>query len=122
MTHGCISGPGHGPRWESKCGSDLRIQHGLGELTGASYGRVVAFYTRSRSLLAFNESLVEEVMKEKESKSYLSASQKKSLGSERDAIAPDLKDAFEEAFKVWRQTWFSGGLAVNFEPAFKGGR
>src|SRR4051794_36839723 len=39
MTHGCVSGPGHGPRWESKCGGDLRIQHALGELTGASYGR-----------------------------------------------------------------------------------
>jgi hypothetical protein len=25
MTHGSISGPGHGPRWESKCGPDLRI-------------------------------------------------------------------------------------------------
>src|SRR4051794_15423465 len=36
MTHGCISGPGHGPRWESKCGADLRIQHGLNELAGAS--------------------------------------------------------------------------------------
>jgi hypothetical protein len=25
MTHGSISGSGHGPRWESKCGQDLRI-------------------------------------------------------------------------------------------------
>jgi hypothetical protein len=44
MTHGSVSGPGHGPRWESKCGGDLRIQHGLTELAGSSYGRVVAFY------------------------------------------------------------------------------
>jgi hypothetical protein len=29
MTHGSISSLGHGPRWESKCGGDLRIQHGL---------------------------------------------------------------------------------------------
>ncbi len=43
ITHGCISGPDHGPRWESKCGSDLRIQHGLNELVGDSYGRVVQF-------------------------------------------------------------------------------
>src|SRR5947209_9451888 len=31
MTHGSVTGPGHGPRWESKCGGDLRIQPGLGE-------------------------------------------------------------------------------------------
>jgi hypothetical protein len=49
MTHGCVSGPSHGSRWESKCGSDLRIQHGLNELVGASYGRVVAFYVNSSS-------------------------------------------------------------------------
>jgi hypothetical protein len=116
MTHGCISGPGHGPRWESKCGGDLRIQHALGELTGASYGRVVAFYTRSRSLLALNESIVEEAMKEKDQKSYLSGPQKKALGAEREAVDPDLRRAFEEAFAAWKQTWFSGGLAVNSNP------
>src|SRR5438105_2959308 len=44
MMHGSISGSGHGPRWESKCGSDLRIQHGLSELEGSSYGRVLGFY------------------------------------------------------------------------------
>ena len=38
MTHGSVSGPGHGPRWESKCGGDLRIQHGLNELAGSTYG------------------------------------------------------------------------------------
>ena len=116
MTHGCISGPGHGPRWESKCGGDLRIQHALGELTGASYGRVVAFYTRSRSLLALNESIVEEVVKEKDQKSYLTGTQKKALGAEREAVDADLKKAFEEAFNAWKQTWFSGGLAVNSNP------
>src|SRR5688572_11212891 len=37
MTHGSVSGSGHGPRWEPKCGADLRIQHGLAELVGSSY-------------------------------------------------------------------------------------
>jgi hypothetical protein len=55
-------------------------------------------------------------MKEKESKSYLSASQKKALSAEREAIAADLKDAFEKAFKAWKQSWFRGGLAVNSNP------
>ncbi len=116
MTHGCISGPGHGSRWESKCGGDLRIQHALGELTGASYGRVVAFYARSRLLPALNESIVEENVKEKEQRSYLSGPQKKALGAEREAIDPELRGAFEEAFDAWKQSWFSGGLAINSNP------
>src|SRR5260370_11090895 len=48
MTHGSISGPGHGTRWESKCGQWLRIQHGLGEMQGGVlYGNVLGFYARS---------------------------------------------------------------------------
>jgi hypothetical protein len=116
MTHGCISGPGHGPRWESKCGGDLRIQHALGELIGASYGRVVAFYTRSRSQRAPKELKLEEAVKEKDQKSYLTAPQKKTLRAERDAVDPDLRMAFEEAFGAWKQTWFLGGLAINSNP------
>lgn len=116
MTHGCISGPGHGPRWESKCGGDLRIQHALGELTGASYGRVAAFYTRSRSLSARNESMREEAVKEKEPKSYLSAPQRKALGAEKEAVDRDLRRAFEDAFGAWKRTWFRGGLAINSDP------
>ena len=116
MTHGCISGLGHGPRWESKCGGDLRIQHALGELSGASYGRVVAFYTRRRSLLALNEAIVEEAVKEKEPKSYLSAQQKKALSAEREAVDPEIRRSFEGAFRAWKQTWLSGGLAINSNP------
>jgi hypothetical protein len=116
MTHGSISGPGHGPRWESKCGGDLRIQHALGELSGSSYGRVTAFYTRSRLLSAVNEPLVEGIVNEKASKSYLSAHQKKQLFAEREAIAAELRDRFEAAFAAWKPTWFSGGLAINSNP------
>src|SRR5438270_757745 len=49
-------------------------------------------------------------------KSNLSASRKKSLGAEREAVAPELRKAFEEAFDAWKQTWFSGGLAINSNP------
>lgn len=82
MTHGSVSGPGHGPRWESKCGNDLRIQHGLAELVGSTYGRVVAFYRRGHALLAANESILEEVMKEKTVKSYMSAAQRKAMAED----------------------------------------
>lgn len=45
-THGSISGPGHGPRWESKCGEDLRIEHGRDELESDIYGKIVKYYTK----------------------------------------------------------------------------
>ena len=46
MTHGSISGDGHGPRWESKCGAWLRIQHGLAEMEGGNtYGNVQGYYS-----------------------------------------------------------------------------
>lgn len=95
---------------------DLRIQHALGELTGASYGRVVAFYTRSRSQQDLSASIVEEIVKEKEPRSYLSGPQKKTLVAEREAIDPELRMSFETAFEAWKQTWFGGGLAINSNP------
>ena len=76
LTHGSVSGPGHGPRWESKCGGDLRIQHGLNELVASSYGRVLAFYRRSGTLAAVFEAAREEIVTEKIAKSYLSASRR----------------------------------------------
>lgn len=116
MTHGSISGPGHGSRWESKCGPDLRIQHGLNELVGGSYGRVVAFYRKSRPLGAAFAPLLEEMMQEKLSKSYLTATQKKILRDQRSAVPSEVQTAFDAAFTAWQGTWFRGGLAFDSNP------
>jgi hypothetical protein len=116
MKHGSISGPGHGPRWESKCGPDLRIQHGLGELVGSTYGRVLAFYRKSRTLTASNEPVMEQVMKEKTAKSYLSPAQRRLLNEERARVPAALRATFDKAFAAWKNTWFSGGLAVSSDP------
>jgi hypothetical protein len=116
MTHGCVSGPGHGPRWESKCGRDLRIQHGLNELTGGLYGRVLAFYSKSRTLPAPFVAVAEEVMKEKLGKSYLSASQKQLLHKQQAEIPAKVRAAFDTAFSAWKDAWFRGGLAVSSDP------
>jgi hypothetical protein len=116
MTHGSISGPGHGPRWESKCGPDLRIQHGLNELVGGTYGRVLAFYRRNRTLPADYATLLEDLMKEKTAKSYVSAAQKRSLNAECDKVPEEIREDFEKAFAAWSSTWFSGGLAINSNP------
>lgn len=116
MTHGCVSGPGHGPRWESKCGGDLRIRHGLNELVGASYGRVLAFYRRSRLLPAEYAALVEGAVKEKKTQSILSPQEKKLLAAQSKSVPPDVRADFEAAFDAWKATWFEGGLAVSSVP------
>jgi hypothetical protein len=120
MTHGSVTGPGHGPRWESKCGRDLRIQHGLGELVSSSYGHVVAFYRRSRMLPAAYEAALEDAMNEKPAKSYMSAAQQRALRAERDRIPEARRTAFEQAFAAWKDTWFSGGLAISSNPHTRG--
>ncbi len=116
MTHGSVSGHGHGPRWESKCGADLRIQHGLNELVGGMYGHVVAFYSRVRTLPAPFEAIAEDVMKGKLVKSYLSVSQKQLLQKQLAGIPRRVQSAFEAAFRSWKDTWFSGSLAVSSDP------
>jgi hypothetical protein len=98
MTHGSVTGPGHGPRWESK------------------YGHVVAFYRRSRTLLAAYETALEDVMKKKAAKSYMSAAQRRTLSEERDRVPEEVRTAFEDAFAAWKNTWFSGGLAISSNP------
>ncbi len=116
MTHGSVSGPGHGPRWESKCGPDLRIQHGLAELAGSSYGRVLAFYRETRTLDAVYAAILEGAMTEKTAKSYLSSAQKKTLRAQQAAIPQEIRVAFDTSFRAWKSTWFSGGLAVSSDP------
>jgi hypothetical protein len=116
MRHGSISGPGHGPRWESKCGGDLRIQHGLAELVGSMYGRVVAFYHKPRTGEGPLARALKAAMKEKTSRSYLSAAQRKALREAVQAIPADLRTVFAQAFEAWKQTWFQGGLAINSDP------
>jgi len=116
MTHGCISGAGHGPRWESKCGGDLRIQHGLNELAGGSYGRVLAFYRRNRLLEAPYEALLETSMKDKSRKSFLSSSERKLLSANLSSVPENVRRAFESTFSAWKESWFQGGLSISSVP------
>ena len=103
MTHGSISGPGHGLRWESKCGADLRIQHGLDELISPSYGRVVAFYTRSRAFLLKRNAaeLLSDIGEATmEDSSGLEASHIEELVS---AVPRALADRFDTLFAEWME-------------------
>lgn len=116
MTHGCISGPAHGPRWESKCGSDLRIQHGLNELAGASYGRVLAFYAKSVSLAAEGAILVAEARKDSIASSAMDTEIQTAIESAVAVVPQETRGAFANAFDAWKKTWFEGGAAISSDP------
>ena len=116
MTHGSVSGPAHGPRWESKCGADLRIQHALPELVGGLYGRVVAFYRRTRGTDRAQPKSRELSQLDADKTVKLTPSQRKALGVEIDRISPPLRQRFEEAFQAWKESWFRGGMALSSDP------
>jgi len=69
-----------------------------------------------RSLVIANDGIVEEIMKQKTVKSYMTTAQHKALTEEREQIALELQAAFETAFDAWKATWFSGGLAISSNP------
>jgi hypothetical protein len=53
---------------------------------------------------------------EKSKRSYLSTAQKRVLEDQRAAIPREVRAAFDTAFRAWKTTWFSGGLAVSSDP------
>lgn len=120
MTHGCISGTGHGPKWESKCGSGLRIQHGLTELDGSdpAYGRVVAFYRKPLLRESRAAKISELLMKERRP---LSKEERALLKEEISQVNPVLKSTFDKNFRLWKETWFRGPLALDSNPRSRRG-
>ena len=120
MTHGCISGPNHGSRWESKCGSDLRIQHGLSELVGASYGNVLAFFSRKHRTPSSD---IEEQIRNIESMESLNQLQLeesavKILGDAVENIDSEIRTQFEVRFEAWKGTWSATHTAHLSDPSF----
>jgi hypothetical protein len=113
MTHGSISGPGHGPRWESKCGAWLRIQHGLGELEGGSfYGNVLGFYTHRALLKAAlaGEGATIQPMK-------LEESEAEAIKQKASAVSKDVTERFNIAYKAWVETWEHPLVIVSSNPS-----
>jgi hypothetical protein len=118
MTHGCISGPGHGPRWESKCGSLLRIEHGLNELVSPSYGHVVAYYSRrywwwwwwlTKAVFA--------VFRRTPMPPRISDTTRLQLQEAARAVDPALRERFEQLFERWRESWYAPELRILSDPA-----
>ncbi|MDT4292376.1 hypothetical protein RO575_22650 [Methylomonas sp. MO1] len=114
MTHGCVSGSC--PRWESKCGNSLSIQHGLTELEGANYGRVSAFYNRAGIAAPFAEAFAESLSSGEQELMKLSEQEETNLKKDISNVPEEIQIAFQDAFAAWKKTWFSGSLAIDSNP------
>jgi hypothetical protein len=70
----------------------------------------------SRTLAADYEAALEEIVKEKNVESSLSAAQKRALHEERERLPEKVRTAFDKVFAAWKDTWFRGGLAISSNP------
>lgn len=123
MTHGSITGPGHGPRWESKAGAWLRIQHGLGEMEGGNlYGNVLGFYRRA-ALMAADLQLanvrLQTLLKAQNMKEVinLTADQIDYVKTRAGQVDHEMKERFDNAYAAWKATWNHPLIAVSSSPA-----
>jgi hypothetical protein len=55
-------------------------------------------------------------VRKKLAKSYLSTAQKQLLRRQQVEIPDDVRTRFDTAFSAWKDTWFSGGLAMSSDP------
>ena len=123
MTHGSISGPEYGPRWESKCGAWLRIQHGLGEMeSGILYGNVHGFYRRSALMTANLEQAnvrLQTLLKAQNMKDllHLTADQRNYVHTRAAQVDEQLKERFDKAYNAWKATWSHPLIAISSAPA-----
>lgn len=116
MTHGCISGPTHGPCWESKCGGWARIQHCLNELNGpdSNYGHVIVYYSWKKLIVGpFYPKYLLKYMKEERRFSKEEMNILKALT--RDIPAEKAAE-FEKKFRVWKKTWHQGSFSSSSDP------
>ena len=132
LEHGSISGSKPGPRWESKCGGWLRIQHGLNEIEGGIYGRVMEYYTQSQRLA---ESEIHITLAEEDFMAILSQTERERVrlgeeelislisDSERELVTNITKSydaegrrVFEEAYAKWQKTWYEPECMMSSNP------
>jgi len=115
MKHGSVSGPHHGPRWESKCGWSLRIQHDLNELESPdSYGKVVAFYERKK---APSESMIRAIEVVNEGRFAMPTNEQIAVvRAAAQGLPANLRAQFEQAFAAWKATWSAPHVAISSNP------
>jgi hypothetical protein len=117
MQHGSISGPGHGPRWESKAGKWLRIQHGLAEMEGGTvYGDVRGFYSRSNFRAAEPADAKLAKMVSDQTMLTLTAEQQDLVRARAASVDRRVRDPFDAAYAAWRDTWSHPLVIVSSAP------
>jgi hypothetical protein len=114
MTHGCISGPTHGPCWESKCGSLARIQHCLNELNGPAYGHVIAYY--AYKFIIKKPFLPKYLLNYMKQLKEFTNEEKRLLQNLIKPIPRSVAADFEKKFKEWKNTWYKGEFALISDP------
>lgn len=97
---------GTGGLWESKLGPNVRITHGRTELSGTTYGTVLA------SFLAGSYAVTAEAW-EMATIEPLEESEMVMLREKIAALPSDLRKKFESAFAAWEATWFQDKLAYS---------
>jgi hypothetical protein len=112
MTHGCISGSGHGPRWESKLGQELRIQHGLTELQGAAYGRPLIFYAKAAAAVTPRSKKRAENVQD----SSITPSEWRLLEDEVERLPMDIRNEFNVYYDQWKKTWRRADVIISSDP------
>jgi hypothetical protein len=114
MKHGCISGPAHGPKWESKCGGWARIQHCLNELDGPAYGHVMYYYGWRR--IIFTPFFPKYLLKYMKEERRFSKEEMNILRSLTREISPEKAKDFEKKFSAWKKSWHKGSLSSSSDP------
>lgn len=106
ITHGSISGPGHGPRWESKCGGEARIQHGFDELQGDIYGKPDVFYTKVSEPAVMPNKLKE-----------LSGNIKLGIKAKALQVDPQVRKKFDGLYTSWQKFRKDPKVTMSANPA-----
>lgn len=119
VLHAAISGKGHGPRWESKDGGELRYQHYITDFDGSGYGIVQAHYRHSR--IHFDPEVIKALKKHlgkgKDMDPYLTKEQQAALEDQIQLVPNEVRANYAAAFAAWKATWFSGHFRHSSNPA-----
>ena len=124
MTHGARGDRGlvTMPRWSSKLGPYLLIQHELGQLERGGYGNVQGFYSRVQASMSPEErdpGELEPVPAPQQSPvlEALSSQELDFLSSRAEEVDEDLRTRFDQAYAAWRESWKDPSVAISSNPA-----
>ena len=107
-THGSVSGPTHGDRWESKCGQAARIQHERDGLVSDVYGEIKGYWLKTGpSTVADPPEVSSEVTRQIRDK----------VDRRLAAVQPEVKDKFAQAYGEWQALRHDPKVAMSSDPA-----